>query len=89
MSRGIPREDGPHLKTEVWHAIVAEKVQRRDEELARMWLDGRTLSALAAGAGREIRELRDAIAWALLRLGEVTMDEMAHHGFHKPKRSRP
>ena len=56
--------------------------------LARRWLDGRTVSEIARESGLNAGHARDAIAFGLLGLGEVTVRELVIHGFIKPKEVR-
>ena len=55
--------------------------QRR---LAADWLSGKHVLEVCIRAGVGVGEGKRAIAWGLLGLGEVTLDDMIRHGFYKP-----
>ena len=62
--------------------------RQHQQVLAQRWLDGRTVLEIARESGLDVGPARDAIAFGLLGLGEVTVHELVMHGFIKPKGMR-
>ena len=64
----------------------AREVQVRfQRQLADQWLDGRHLTEVARGAGLELDQAERLVAWGLLHLGKVEIQDMVRSGYLKPK----
>ena len=60
---------------------VRDRYQRR---LAARFMMYPRVMEVARAHGEEVKECSRLIAWGLLHLGEVTLDDLIRHGYHKP-----
>ena len=67
---------------------TTEERRRLQRTLAERWKGGASVGEVAGGAGMTPEEAERQIAWGLLQMGEVTVDDLVRSGHYRPRGHR-